>query len=241
MKPWFFAASIETVITLLIFVGLSVLSTWIKNRNAGKSADDLPPPPLIPRRGQPNRPAQPARGQKPASWEEELRRLLEGESPAAPPPQPILVERRAPEPPPLRPTPVAQRPSPFTASRRAVAEEEESAEGGGLAVDMPTLSQAASTQAYASQIDDRAGKRLRQGGAFAAANASHVRASQLHELTAARMRHVTEQTPSMMAVKTRDRHGAEGVRVGAMLRNRATIRTAIVASIVLGQPKATEF
>jgi hypothetical protein len=238
MKPWFFAAGIETLITLLIFVGLSVLSSWLKNRNAEKEADDLPPPPRIPRRGQPDRPAQPAREQKPVSWEEELRRLLEGESPAAPPPQPILVERRAPEPPPL--PPITQTPLIRTANRRSVVAEEESAEGGGRAVNMPTLSQAASSQAYASQVDDRAAERLRQGGAFAAANASFARASQLHELTAARMRHVSEQTPAMMAVTTRVSRTSEGVRVSAMLRNPESVRTAIVASIILGQPKAIE-
>ena len=239
MKPWFFADGVSTLITLVVYVAISALSSWLKNRNAEKSADELPPPPLIPRRGQPNRPSPPAREQKPVSWEEELRRLLEGESPAAPPPQPIIIERRAPEPPPLRP--VTQTPPRLAAGRRAVAEEEQSAEGGGLAVDMPTLSQAASTQAYAAQVDERAGKRLRQGGAFAAANASHVRASQLHELTAARMRRVSEQTPAMMAVTTRVSRTTEGVRVSAMLRHPESVRTAIVASIVLSQPKATEF
>ncbi len=238
MKPWFFAAGIETLITLLIFVGLSVLSSWLKNRNAEKGADDLPPPPRIPRRSRPNRPAQPASEQKTASWEEELRRLLEGESPAAPPPQPILVERRVPEPPPL--PPITQTPLIRTASRRAVVQEEESAEGGGRAVNMPKLSQAASTQAYASQVDERAGERLRQGGAFAAANASFARASQLHELTAARMRHVSEQTPARMAVTTRVSRTSEGVRVSAMLRDPESVRTAIVASIILGRPKAME-
>ena len=240
MKTWFFADGVSTLITLVVFVAISALSSWLKNRNAEKSADELPPPPLIPRRGQTNRPSPPAREQKPVSWEEELRRLLEGESPAAPPPQPIIIERRAPEPPPLR-HPVAEPPPTLAARRRAAAEEEESGEGGGLAVDMPTLSQAASTQAYAAQVDERAGKRLRQGGAFAAANASHVRASQLHELTAARMRRVSEQTPAMMAVTTRVSRTTEGVRVSAMLRHPESVRTAIVASIVLSQPKATEF
>lgn len=238
MKPWFFAAGIETLITLVIFIAISALSTWLKNRNPEGTDDSLPPPPRIPRRGEQNRPAQPAREAKPVSWEEELRRLLENETPAAPPAKPIVAERRAPEPPPIPPAVLT--PPPVPQKRRFVAEESESADDGGLAVDMPTLARAESSQSYASQIDDRAAEKLRQGGAFAEANASFARASQLHELTAARMRHVTEQTPAMMAVKTRASRTSEGARVSAMLRHPESVRTAIVASVILGKPKAME-
>ena len=238
MKPWFFAAGIETLITLLIFVGLSVLSSWLKNRNAAQGADDLPPPPQIPRRDQPPRPSRPTREQKPSSWEEELRRLLEGESPAAPTPPPIRVEHRAPAPPPL--PPVTQPPPRFTGSRRVVAVDEESAEGGGLAVNLPMPPQAGSVGTHASHAHAQVGERVRQSGVFTAANASIDRASHLHELTTARMRHISEDTREMTAVKNRVRLGAEGIRAAAVLRNPATIRTAIVASIILGPPKAME-
>lgn len=238
MKPWFLAAGIETLITLLIFVAISALSSWLKHRNAGKGDEEMPAPPQIPKRSRrPQAPeAEPAR--RPTSWEEELRRMLEGETPAAPAqPPPIVIERRAPEPPPLPPL-VTTMPS-SSASQRSFDEGAESMEGG-LAVDMPELAEAASTQAYAGQVEERVEERLRQSGSFAAANAAFARASQLHELAAARMRRVTEQTPSMMTLQTRAIRSPEGARVVAMLRNRESVRTAIVASMIFGQPKALE-
>src|SRR5580692_2319708 len=78
----------DSFITALVLLVVSALATWMKKKaGAPPDPDDASP-------GQPpvNRPRPTAR---PTSWEEELRRLLEGQSPT-PPPRPM-------QPPPMRP------------------------------------------------------------------------------------------------------------------------------------------
>ena len=97
----------ENLLPLLGLALFAILSGWLKKRT-GEGGPSLPSPSL-PETGQP-----PGRGRlpspKPMDWEEELRRLFEGdEAPTAAPPV-VRPENLSPLPPP--PPPPASRPAP---------------------------------------------------------------------------------------------------------------------------------
>lgn len=107
-------AGIESLLIFLVFIALSAISTWLQKRR--QAEEDDPDALEMPRRsppsfGRPRPPAQSQRGPEPprqilTDWQEELRRLLEGdryEPPrAGPPPSAELAP-----PSPLRPASVA--------------------------------------------------------------------------------------------------------------------------------------
>ncbi|MBN2508470.1 MAG: hypothetical protein JXQ71_17465 [Verrucomicrobia bacterium] len=123
------AIALDSLLTLLLFVVLAGLSSWLKKK--GQAHDDgsppqRPPPPpagtrrTIPRTSQrtPTAPPLPP-SRSPLNWEEQLRRLLQGApSPAAPP---VVTPSKAvpqphPQPPPPSPTP-ALKPAPSMPDR----------------------------------------------------------------------------------------------------------------------------
>src|SRR6267154_4345796 len=114
----------DSLITTIVIVVIAAIATWFKKLGQPKDTDEetrmrrsiTTPRPTQP--GQPRPFAQPRPQSGPVSWEEELRRLLEGGTPAAPPPMrpPPVVITQAPRPitpPPLpRPTFAPQPPRP---------------------------------------------------------------------------------------------------------------------------------
>jgi hypothetical protein len=108
---------VETLLTILVLVLLSAASGWLKKRSENQENETQPPPQVTGRTNPPPRQVPSGGGTpqpRPAtrSWEEELRRLLEGESPPAPPPPPqappSLPSR--PQPPPVIAVPPVSRP-----------------------------------------------------------------------------------------------------------------------------------
>jgi hypothetical protein len=107
---------LTNLLPILAFVLLSAILSWLKQKGA-IGADTWPeregsPPVPPPQQGKPGEPAPaaPPRPAKPFDWEAELRRLLEGESPEPePPPAPQPAPRPAPVPTPT-PTPAASPP-----------------------------------------------------------------------------------------------------------------------------------
>jgi hypothetical protein len=207
----------ETLITILIFIGIAIFSSWLKRRQQADEDQPWPtsptkrstPPPSAPAS---QRPAQP-RPTKSVSWEEELRRLLEGEQPAAPPPPPVIVHepRRVPAPPPLptapaRPTRPAARPV-----ITPVLEIDE--EQVGIPVQLPGLTESASAYERATQLDLKVAERLRQASD-----------------------QVTKHSVTPVARTER----RQGTAVAALFRDRTSLRAAMIASFVLGPPKAIE-
>src|SRR5678815_301962 len=104
MNVFALGTSWESLLVVLGFILLSALSNWIKQRRQGAEPDpwttrdarsgpssqqDKPAPPHIPRASTP--------APKHVGWEEELRRLLEGDELEQTPPPPL------PTPPPPRP------------------------------------------------------------------------------------------------------------------------------------------
>lgn len=200
-------AGIETLFIFLVFIAISALSTWIQRRREAQEGEmaSMEPAPGYqeqPRPG-PGRPSaapadEPSRSSPVSSWEQELRRLLEGvvpaakeppTAPSAPPVVPVPVPRRQPAPPPLVNVP---------ATSASVSRMEDSAR--------------AYRQARAKQAE--AARRLREAKSRAAA--------QLHGMSQVRM----------------DGASSDIAAARHLLSNPRAARQAIIASTVLGSPKA---
>lgn len=205
----------DTLLTIGFFIAAAVVSAWLK-RKQGLDAPDTwtqeDRPPIPPRRtATPGDPAAPPKPSRAVNWEEELRRMLEGDQPAAPPPPVIVREqpaRPAPAPPPLVSRPVSVPPP-------MLRQEETSDEGFGRPVHLPTLEQSAQSYLHASQLDKRVGDRLQQ-------------------IDAQVTRHQPLQQQAAPWISP------EAARAMAFVRDPISIRSAIIASVILGPPKALE-
>ena len=200
---------LENLLPLLGLALFAILSGWLKKRT-GESEPSLPSPSL-PETGQPSGPGrQPA--PKPTDWEEELRRLFEGnEAPTAPPPvarpvnleplpspEPPPVSQPAPAPPPdLGPFPEPVFPNPLT-------------------VVLPTvdgrLDQAAASQDRAHQLG------------------AHVMEYMHSALSEAKL-------PPPRGLKP---VSAEGRKAAELLRQPQTLRQSVIVSLILSPPKGLE-
>ena len=197
---------IKTLFVIVAIIASFVWSAYQKRRAEEESSEPLLPPKPKgsgpPSRPGPQRPAQQSRPTEPRSWEEELRRVLQGESPTAPPPV-VIVREPAPAPPPL------PRARPAPAPRIAEANPMDV----GLPVAMPSLTQSA---------------------------AAHHRATHLDEAVAERMRKVGERLATHKVALGQKTSAVEIRRALALLKDRHSQRAAIIASLILGPPKALE-
>jgi hypothetical protein len=96
-----------TFIVFIIIIAASALFNWLKRRSEMQDEWENPPRPGHPPRHEPPRTHRESHEQRPMSWEEELRRLLEGERTEVPPPPP----QRQPAPPPVYTPPQPTRPA----------------------------------------------------------------------------------------------------------------------------------
>jgi hypothetical protein len=215
------AAGIEGLIIFLVFIAISALSNWLKRRRGEAESplfDEEQRPPVPPRRREPMPPRErPAAPPPTTSWEEEIRRLLEGDQPTAPPasPPPIIREASpAPPPPPVRTIPEPEMDlegAPTPSPRRVPMPVIEAPR-----VELPTLTESATAYIKASQISERVAQRFEhvdQGTAAAAPEPPAPR----------------RRGPAPDA--------AEFVR---QLRSARGARQAILATVILGPPKALE-
>ena len=202
----------ETLLTILFLIGAVFVHSFMKKKQEREAETWLDD--MKPDDGErPRRASRPARP-SPTNWEEELRRFLEGEQ--APPP--VVRPEPTRKPPPLvrSESVTPPRPAPPPLIIRPVpapVHSYESDEGRGLPVRLPELSESARAIARASQIDARVEEHLRQ---VAASVGTHSR------------------TPVSASPRRPQKE------VLALIKDRSTLRAAIVASIVLGPPKALE-
>jgi hypothetical protein len=197
-------------IILAIALG-SIIVEWLKKRHpAGEPGSTDEIETHLPTTSTPSRPAE----QRPAptsDWEEELRRLLSGKPPVTKPPH-VPTPQPTAAPPPVRPVVIqAPRPVPPPVAGTVMAEAERSVE-----VQLPTLKE--SVTAY-------------------------QRASHLQEQVIERLKHVEEMTERHLAsVPTAHRQtvSPDTVRSIALIRNRNTVRSAIIAALIFGPPKGLE-
>lgn len=240
-----FAASVEGAIILLVLWLLSAVFDWMKRRAEKKrSGAPAPAPPPV-RPGQHPAPA-PATAPPPAAktWEEELKRLLEGESPVftpapPPPPPPVAPPIIVSVPPPvLAPT---RTPARAPASRRTAAVEPMSEESDAPSRPLATLRESEAAHRRTGSLDRRTGERLQKVHALGTAGAAYSSASQLHERVATRMRNVVEHTREASAAPPEiRRHHVAATATLALLRSPQSARQAIVTALVLAPPKAME-
>ena len=221
------------LLVILIIFAFSALSNYLQKRRQAERQREAArnPPPTTPRAGQtrPTTPATPPRSVRPASWEEELRRLLEGETPAAPPPirppPPIAAPPNAPRTitlPQLRPAVPAPAPSPV---RPAVVRP--------AVVRMPEASPAPLPVPTVTSLGSRDLASMSQS------REAYERARQLAQQTAARIEKVPTQRVQLTTV-TRAKASEELSQAVAMFNNSRAARQAVIASLVLGAPRALE-
>jgi len=221
----------NSLIFIAIVIGFVVLHSWW---NARKQAEEQRSGRQEPSPGPDSRsPSQrtgsppPARPSPAANWEEELRRLLEGDSPAPPPspgprtvPPPVTVPpplpaRRVPAP--VRPRPLAASPAPTRAPTSmpplapvpVIDRDMET----GLPVKMPSLQESAKAYVRASQLETRV--------------AEHMRQVDRQVTTHAKLDRVRSVSPEIKQAL-------------GLLRTRSSQRAAILAGVVLGPPRALE-
>jgi hypothetical protein len=207
----------DSLVTALVLLVVSALATWMKKKGATPGPDDsssdtpqMPPPVNQPR---------------PTRWEDELRRLLEGQ-PQAPPPM---------RPPPMRPPPPLARPQPrqTTSARptviRPVLVPPEIRPV--LSPPRPTPSPAAvgsSIEVSATQL-----------APLTQSREAYERASQLDKSVAAHIDRVTGQRVLATNV-IRRAASPEIVQAVSFFKTARNARQAVIASLILGPPRSLE-
>ena len=249
-----FAASIETLFIFLLIAGGSALVNWLKRK--GENTDILTDDELSrPTRSEapPFRDSQtPARTPaKPATnWEEELRRMLEGTVPTTRTPPPIVVQER--KPPVSRPSePVV--PERTTRSLPKAFQEKyykahcnhcgEHIEFPASAMEEVTACPHCHQATVLRPFEDTTVEALAHKKVLTQFNAStraYEQASQLSQRVAAHMHGVGHQAVGLTSTQTIKRMWPEVAETVALFRNAKTVRQAVVASLILGPPKALE-
>jgi hypothetical protein len=218
-------ASLESILVFAAIVLISALSNWLKQRQERKQAEARGPkgpvpPTLAPRPVfeddedletlPPLRPVA-----KPLDWQEELRRLLEGDQPRPAPPPPPL-----PPPPPVVPSPVPVFDAPPPVP------------------DVPPPQPEIVTTSETQDVSIGGRGRLQESAA------AFLRGTQVIETAEARLQSALEQVasakPAAVGRATLRRSAETAARLREMLGNPTSLRQAILASIVLGPPRSLE-
>jgi hypothetical protein len=194
----------EQILFLVAVAVLSMLHSWWTKRKEKESEDAETPPPGQPERPAPKRPSA-------ANWEDELRRLLEGEDDKpAPRPPPVIVHAPRPVAPP--PLPVAPRPRIASRPPEPVSQSDPDMDTG-LPVRFSSLE--GSAQAF-------------------------LRASNIEGKVAAHMQRADQQVASHPKSVLKREASPEVRQAVNLLRNRQSQRAVILAGVILGPPKAME-
>lgn len=213
-------------VILAIVIG-SVIWDWLKKRGRSEDTDSLPHESESPHSSPgphptttPTRPTALPRPVATSDWEEQLRRLLAGEAPAAPP--------HTSTPPPIRPV-VVQETQPTAPARRDPAPQPV-AKAVPPAPPGPRMGTA-----------DRAAEV--QLPSLTQSTASFPRASHLRENVADNLKRVeqmTEHHRGSVPTVHRQTFSIESARTISLIRNPSTVRQAVIASIIFGPPRALE-
>ena len=215
---------LDTFWILLLIVLGSAINEWLKKKKQTGKKDSSPTEsdsqqPRDPATQQMPRPASP-RPKATSDWEEQLRRLLDGEMPVAKPP-PVA--------PPLIQPVIVQEPKLAPPQRRVVAAAPV-ARTAPLALSGPGTAEAAKTvEVHLQALKESA--------------AAYQRASHLHEGVAEHLKRVEEMTghhPGKVPTAHRPGFSAESAQTIALIRNPHTVRKAMIASLIFGPPKTLE-
>ena len=251
-------ASIESFFIFLLIAGASALFNWVKKRgeNANDWRDAENPPPT--RRTPPPRTISTppiSRPEKTTSWEEELRRMLEGTVPttSTPAPPPIVVQERKPSPPvPRQPTtPVVEE-----HSRRSLPKAfderfykahcnyceghiEFPASAMEEVIPCPHCHRPTVLRPFENTpVEVLAHQNVMAD--FKTTEKNYEEASQLSQRVAAHMHEAGYKPVGLTSIETTKTIWPEVAETKAMLKDGKTVRQAMIASLILGQPKALE-
>jgi hypothetical protein len=270
------ASSVESLLVILGIILLSSISNWLQRRRQSQGGGDgptetAPTPRPVPKRrpeSQPAaRPAPPGGASVPSSgptapkperridWEEELRRLLEGDlaptppPPRPPPPAPVTVQAPRPvaAPPPLRsPVPEDQDLKALGFQRGCCAQcggrfDFPSAKTGETIVcphcRRPTQLVPLSAPSLPPVMSGKELTSLRESAA------AYQRASQLHQRVEERLQQTEARTERPLVAAPPPRRSltsAEATETVALLRQPRGARQMMIASVVLGPPRALD-
>lgn len=201
-------ASIDSfIIMLALGIGSALVEWWQRKRQSGQAEKPGAPPP-------PSETA-PRPTAMPGDWEEELRRLLQGESPqpTAPPPPTPPPRAHQPEPAPA-PPPLVARLEPARTARPPRESVDEAAPAP--TADLAHLTESASAYRRASSLEELA-------------------QAQIHTATAR-----TEHPVSFAPPSHRNEPVPEVAQVLQALQHPHTARQAMVGAIILGPPRGLE-
>ncbi len=205
----------ETLLTILVLVLLSAASGWLKKRTEGQETETGTPPQAPDRTVPPPRRSPPGghtAEPRPAtrSWEEELRRLLEGEPapPPPPPPRPKAPPAAPAQPQPAPPVLRAPRTSPPAYSTPSARPEILEVP----ALQMAELRESSTARQQAQRLKERAAGELRRAETELARNLARTHVA-----------HRAALTEEIAAART-------------WLHNPQAARQAVIASVILGPP-----
>jgi hypothetical protein len=221
------AAGYGFVVFVLIFVAISVLSDWVKKKQRKESENSFDPNGFNAGKPQ-NTPSH--REARPLSvWEEEIRKMLRGEQSPPPVPQPLS----RPAPPRL---PVASQRDPFTYGNEGDTEDT-------VPTYLTSMERPDTAFDRGSHIEERVRSRMVDAGNHSDSNAAFARADRIDTSVAARMAaagmiHRSTSMSPTAGPKPSSRNDLQAL-VEA-LRAPVHAKGAIVASIILGPPKALE-
>lgn len=195
----------DSLLGTLVVLLIMAASSWIQKKAESQQRSKPPVRPRPPQPGGSSLPSQPPPSPvRKLDWQEELRRMLEGdEAPPVQAPPVVAREQQSPAPPPIVIVPKPKpRPIPVAA---------ESEEGPRVS----RLAESIAAYKKAQQLQDEAAARLEQT----------VEQTKLHKLRkVGRQREASKEIESAIS----------------LVRNPASVRKAVVASIVLGPPKGLE-
>jgi len=232
----------DSLLPLLVFLLISGAAAWLKRRQHTDEPTSSPePPPASPRPVPGAPPSEAPRCAPTSSWEEELRRLLEGETPL-PPPRPVPSPARPQPPPPIQPQrlPPAPRSVPPPLPRPVVITP--------LPAPPPPLSAKPAARpprkvVAVSPLAESAEAPSARLATMAASTAALRRASHLHDGVARHLEQADAQTEHHL-VKTpaswQRSASLDLARAVSLTRSPRSARQAVVAAVILGPPKALE-
>jgi hypothetical protein len=210
-----------TFLVFIVIIAASALFNWLKRKNEMQDEWEDPSRPGHPPQHRPQTPGAPHE-RPPKSWEEELRRLLEGDRPQAPPPeqrQPSPPPYQAPAPPPVYSPLRPSRPAASTKPPPVIVREVGPPPPRAFDVSPPPVKR---PKVVARTVSTHAG---------AVMPAAPLPPSNL----AYQLR--SHQGPTGY---DRTRRSPEVEQVLRIFRNPSTARQAVIASIILNPPKALE-
>lgn len=238
-----------SLFVFLIIAGATAFFNWLKNRRAEDWTKEQTPPGAPPRI--------PSGQRKVSDWEAELRRMLEMEEPKTPPPMPPIVRETRPPPripsrpvvappPPVQPSPVLSTPPVFGQVRTYKGH----CENCGAHIQFPSNMMGDTVicprchsrtvlepfqQTPVEDLMHRTEPRTWKESA-----AAYQRATELEQKVASRMEEVTHKPVQLTSVQDFKKRSVEIEQVVALLRKPQTARQGIIASVILGPPRALE-